>query len=280
MRFQHLLNLLSEPQLITATAHASIFNIISARIAGEPKREPGEGVSGSKVERPSMFTEDGVAFIPVPGVIGTKLTPMEKGSGAVDVSEIEKDLRHAEADPEASAIVLDIDSPGGMYQGTPELSEVVMGASKPVYTFTDGVMASGGLWLGVSAAAGVFSTPTATIGSIGAYTAFIDYTKHFEMHGMKMEVFTSGKYKGMGMPGTSLTDEQRELLQDRIMAINKEFRSHVNTCRPEEIDAKAMQGQTFNGREALKLGLIDGVFSSREEFKESVKAQVRSEKSR
>lgn len=266
MRFQHLLTMLSQPQLITAEAHASILQLLTARIENGPQREDGAGPCGEKVVRPSMVIENGIAFVPVPGVIGKGLTAMEKGSGAVDVSEIEKDLVFAVKTPEVRGIVMDVDSPGGMYQGTPELASFLAGIPKKTATFVDGTMASGALWLGTSVNSGVFATPTASIGSIGAYVAFPDVTERLKMMGIKMEMFSSGKYKGMGHPGVPLTGAQRDLIADRVMSINREFRSHVAAMRGDSVPAEAMQGQTFNGREAVDLGLIDGCCQSRAEF--------------
>lgn len=256
--------MLSQPQLITAEAHASILQLITARIEGMPQREDGRDVCGEKVERPSMHVKDGIAFIPVPGVIGTKLTAFEKGSGAVDVSEIEADLAWAQNAAEVRGIVLDIDSPGGMYQGTPELSDFAKTITKRMVSFTDGQECSGALWL-ASATHESFATPTASVGSIGAYAAFPDVTERMKMLGVKMEMFSSGKYKGMGHPGVPLTNDQRSLIADRINAINVEFREHVLARRPN-VRLSAMEGQTFTGREAHAIGLIDHVYRNRAEF--------------
>jgi ClpP class serine protease len=79
------------------------------------------------------------------------------------------------------------------------------------------------------------------------------------MNGLRVELFKSGRHKGMGQPGTSLTDEQRALLQSRVDVIGKRFRADVCSGRRCEIAEEVMQGQSFDAQECLVNGLVDGV---------------------
>jgi ClpP class serine protease len=83
-------------------------------------------------------------------------------------------------------------------------------------------MASAAYWIGVTADA-IFAEPSAEIGSIGVYSAFLDESRAFEMEGLKTELFKTGKYKGMGMPGLPLTEDQRALIQAEVDRVNKQF---------------------------------------------------------
>lgn len=193
--------------------------------------------------------------IPINGAIGQKLSPFQRGDGAVDVMDISAELDQAEQDETVQAILLDIDSPGGMVLGTPELADKINRVKKPVYAFTNGMIASAAYWIAASADQ-IFATPTASIGGIGVYIPWVDQTKAYEMQGLSVELIKAGKLKGMGFPGTSLTNVQRDHLQSRVDSIYSMFTSHVRAMRGD-VAKSTMQGQTFMAQEANKLGLVD-----------------------
>lgn len=262
MRFQHLLHAMMDPQLITPAAHASILSLILARMDDMPKRE-GQGICGESVELPSMMIDGEIAIIPVSGAMGSKLTGMEKGSGAVDVADVVRDLDFSNQAEEVKAILLDFDSPGGMYQGTPELGDAIQASGKPTFAFTSGLMCSAAYWAGASTQA-IFATRSASIGSIGVYCAMLDQTGYLEKMGLKVEMFASDKYKGAGAPGVPLTMDQRNLIQARINRMAAEFKNHVTHMRGS-VPSEAMLGQTFLASEASEMNLIDGIVSNRNE---------------
>lgn len=252
-----LTQLYSEPALITPEAHASIRQIIEARLGiSDSARQPGQGVCGEEVEVEQMEIRDGIAHIPINGAIGQKLTPFERGEGAVDVLDVANEIDEAEDNADVRAILFDIDSPGGMVLGTPELADKIKAMRKPKYAFTDGLMASAAYWIGSSADA-IFSTPTASIGSIGVYVPVIDSTGWHAQRGIKVDLIKAGRYKGAGYPGTALTDSQREHLQARVNQIYGMFTGAVKARRPMAQDTETFQGQTFLAAEALSRGLVD-----------------------
>jgi len=225
-----------------------------SRVDFQSKRT-GKAQSGSMLEVEQMEKRGSVAIIPIGGPIGQGLGEFEKGAGAVDTDDIRKELEEAELDDEIENIILNFDSPGGMVVGTPELGEVIKAVEKPIYAFTRGQMCSAAYWLAASCD-GIFATKSSDIGCIGVCAAFYDLTKMADMQGVKVKVFGSGDYKGMGTPGTALTPQQEILIQQRIMSLAQMFYQHVRSERGEIADAD-MQGQTFKGREALDRGFID-----------------------
>jgi signal peptide peptidase SppA len=215
----------------------------------------GKDSSGSNLDVEQMEKRGNVAIIPVGGPIGQGFDAFEKGAGCVDVDDLKSELLDADGDDEIENIIMNFDTPGGMVTGTPELGEFIKTVEKPVYAFTRGQMCSAGYWLAASCD-GIFSTKSADIGCIGVCCSFLDLSKLAEMQGIKVKVFGSGDYKGMGTPGTSLTPKQEILIQQRIMSLADMFYSHVRSERGQISDAD-MQGQTFKGQEALDKGFID-----------------------
>ena len=261
-----------EPALITPDAHASIRQLIELRLGdgragvgvpplgGPLTREPGQDYCGNEVDVDEMEIRGGVAYIPIGGAIGQKLTPFDRGDGAVDVLDIMQELRDAQRDPMVRGIILDMDSPGGMVSGTPECADAVAACDKPVYAFTSGMIASAAYWI-ASAADGIFTTRSAAVGSIGVYVPVIDLSQMYEQRGVKVELIKAGKYKGEGFPGTSLTKEGRAQLQTRVNYIYAMFTAQVRATRGDAIADETMQGQIFLGQEAVSLGLVDALVS-------------------
>lgn len=256
----------SEPSLITAEAHASIRQLLEARLDDavhfDPKAAKRQGeYCGEKVDLPSMEVVDGIAHIPVGGVIGYKLSGFAKAAGAVDSLDILKDIQEAEADPRVKAVLFDIDSPGGTVAGTAELGDAIASMKKECAAFTDGMMASAAYWTGCSCDQ-VYATRGAEVGSIGVYLPVYDYTGYYEQMGIKVELIKAGKLKGIGFPGTQLNEEQRAHLKERVIRIHDEFKAHIRANRGGIADS-AMEGQTFSGKDAAKIQLVDMVVTSK-----------------
>ena len=263
MKLQHLIQqVYYEPSLITSAAHAAIRSLIEHRLVGDEARQ-GTDYCGDAVEIPGMEIVDGIAHIPVAGAIGAKLSGFAKGRGAVDVADIEQELDQAEESPEVKAIVLDIDSPGGMVLGTPELADRIAQVDKPIMSFSNGMIASAAYWL-ASATDAIYTTRTANSGSIGVYQAIYDESRAFEAQGVKVELIKAGKLKGMGYPGVPVNDATREHLQAGVNRIYGMFTEHVRNFRGD-VDSAHMQGQLFMGPEAVSNGLIDAIVRNKAE---------------
>jgi signal peptide peptidase SppA len=275
MRYAEILRTLTEePLLITPAAHASLLQLFHEHrtleaVEFRAKRE-GLDFCGNEVELAQMEVIDGVAVIPIGGPVGVGFGKFEKGAGAVDLGDVAAELALANKDPEVSRILLDIDSPGGMVSGTPELADKVMASKKPVYAFTGGTMASAAYWIG-SAAERILATKSADVGSIGVYTMFLDTTKLMDERGLKVDVISSGDYKGMGVPGTALSAQHRAFLQERVDGIAAMFQEHVSEMRDGMVDLEDMRGQVFLAGAARSKNLIDELVADREEALELVR---------
>lgn len=272
MKLQQLIQqIYYEPSLITPDAHASIRQLLEHRLGPDETggrirpftREPGKDYCGNEVEVEQMEIIDGIAHIPIGGAIGMDLSPFDRGDGAVDVLDVIEELDEAEESGKVRGILLDIDSPGGMVMGTPELADRVAHVEKPVFAFTRGLMASAAYWIASSADA-IFASRSANVGSIGVYLPVMDYRDYFEKQGIKVELIKAGKFKGTGYPGTSLTEETRGQLQERVDSIYGMFKGQVRGMRGD-IAEDVMQGQVFMGEEAHSYGLVDGTVRNKDE---------------
>jgi signal peptide peptidase SppA len=250
--------LTQEPWAIAPEAMDGIIGLAMDMAAGKLFTLP-----QSEAPQSIMSVADGVATINITGPLLPTTDEFDRVMlGATSLDEVRSTVESAAADPAVTSIVLNIDSPGGTVRGTPEAADAIYEASKvkPVRAHTSGTMASAAYWLG-SQATSVSMTRSASVGSIGVMVPHIDQSKRAEMLGVKVELFTTGKFKAAGFPGTSLTESQRELIQERIDQVFGEFKSAV-TRQGRKIPAEAMQGQTFYGPQAESLGLATVVRSA------------------
>lgn len=200
---------------------------------------------------------DGNGIIPISGVIGKRLTPLEKMIGSVDLDEVNAAIVNFENDPEVQRIVFDIDSPGGTVTGVEETANLIRGLSKPTIAYTDTEMASAAYWI-ASASDRVVASPSSSVGSVGVFMAVPDFSKAYDDAGVRMVVIKSGKYKAAGIEGLSLSEEQVANFQDEIDSIHAEFKSAVRQKRRMVRD-EDMEGQTFSGKQAAGRGLVTGL---------------------
>ncbi len=212
-------------------------------------------------EAPQPQIINGVGIIPVSGIIGQNLAPIEKMLGATDVNDLAKTLDEFERNPLVKTILFDIDSPGGTVTGIPEIAEQVASSSKPTVSFTASLAGSAAYWIG-SQADVFYATPSANVGSVGVFMPFVDASAAFSQAGLFVEVIRSGKYKGMGIHGTALTDEQRNHLQEQVNQVHELFKASVRNKRRYVRD-ESMQGQVFYGSSAVEKNLVSALIASR-----------------
>jgi len=217
------------------------------------------------VENPLLSVEDGIGIVAIEGPILRKPDLFARiFFGATSAEEIGEAIREASGREDVKAVLLNIDSPGGTVTGTPELAAAVanLNKRKPVYAFSSGLMCSAAYWV-ASQARAIYATPSAQVGSIGVVQAVIDNSAALDKAGIKVEVFSVGKYKAIGAPGTPLTDDQRELISSNLAEIARDFHAAV-LAKGRAIPAEAMEGQTFSGKQAQRHNLA-GVVADRAE---------------
>ncbi len=269
-----------EPWLIEPEMHRQLCAIAEAHISGEA-HEPGgiaqayetirtldDPIYGSRHSDDEEKKAQEIAVISVHGVVGKRVGWLAKSSGALDVDDVERAITESVANDNVKGILLHVDSPGGTTTGVPEIAQLIADSSeeKPIVAFCDRLMASAAYWMSAGCEA-IYAAPSAQVGSIGVYMAWLDSSRAFEMNGFKAELVKRGKFKAMGLQGTSITDEQRAYLEDRVQSVYEWFTSFVTEHRTG-VPADAMEGQTMYAAEARDSGLIDKVGSMEDALEE------------
>ncbi|MEO0479606.1 MAG: S49 family peptidase [Planctomycetota bacterium] len=231
---------------------------ITAIVAESPARQR----EAMRQERTGI---EGIAVVPIHGVISKRASLLaEMSHMGTSVETIRAKLAEAIEDTNVSAIVLDMDSPGGSTDGIDELAQAIRDArgAKPIIAHVEGLMASAALWIGVQADE-VYATHTSEIGSIGVYWTLIDSSKAHEKAGMRVDVVSSGGQKGALVPGVEISKETRAEVQASVDEFTDLFVEAVSEGRGMEADdvRKLADGRVHLAPKAEELGLIDGVRS-------------------
>ena len=213
----------------------------------------------------AYIAEDGTGVIPIAGVIGKSLSPLEKMTGAVDVSDIADTIDDYAMNPQVTRIAFQVSSPGGTVTGVEELANKVRNIAKPTMSYTDTEMASAAYWV-AAAADKVVASPSSTVGSVGADTVNTNYSEAAKAEGIKMIVIKAGQHKAIGVPGAEVTDAHQAHLQEGVDEIHVDFKAGVLKTR-KMVKAEDMEGQVFSGKQAAQRGLVTGLADS---FNEAV----------
>ena len=207
---------------------------------------------------------DGVAVLPIEGVVAKRANMFMQISGGMSMEIIARDLRTALADPAVHSIILAIDSPGGTVDGTQTLANAVTAgkAIKPIVTLASGTMASAAYWIGSAAQAAYIVDGTTAVGSIGVVATHRDMSGAEKLAGVKTTEVYAGQYKRIASSYEPLTKAGRQSIQEQVDYTYSLFVGAVAQQRgvSEETVLKDMaDGRVFMGQQAIDAGLVDGV---------------------
>ncbi|WP_232628886.1 S49 family peptidase [Methylobacterium sp. Leaf118] len=227
----------------------------------------GPGRTGSTAAPPSS-----VALISLVGIVSQRaplINDMSSGGG-VSTQQVAAALRQALADPTVSAIVLDVDSPGGSVSGVPELADEIFAGrrKKPIVAQVNSLAASAGYWL-ASSATEVVMSPSGEVGSIGVYMMHRDISAAVAADGVAVSFVTAtdSPFKVEGNPYEPLSDAGRRHLQGEVDRYMRDFVGAVARGRGvsvQKVKSDFGQGRTVGARDAVRLGMADSVATLRQ----------------
>lgn len=209
-------------------------------------------------------TTGGVAVLPLRGMITPYPSLMSllfgRGGGLVS---FRRALRAAVSSDEVSAIVLDIDSPGGVSDLVTETAAEIRKAreSKRVVAVANTLAASAAYWL-ASQASEVSVTPSGMVGSVGVYLLHDDYSRYWEGMGIKPTYIYAGRYKVEANSDEPLSDEAAAYLQQIVDDCYGQFVTDVAKGRgvsPATVRNDFGEGRCLTAKAAVSAGLADRV---------------------
>lgn len=197
----------------------------------------------------SLGGEDKVGLIVLQG-------PIVESRDLVD--EIDANRR----DRSVKAVVFRVNSPGGEVAPSQEIYEALLRLrdEKPVVSSLGSVAASGAFYAAVAADT-VVADPGSVVGSIGVIVMYPTARELMEKVGIELQVYKSGRLKDMGSFSRDPTEEEEEVFDSIIADVYDQFLTAVSEQRhmDREVAAALADGRIFSGRQALEVGLIDGI---------------------
>jgi signal peptide peptidase SppA len=226
-----------------------------------------------------------VSVLRLSGIIG-RLGPV-RGAG-ISLEGLERMIVRAFSQRGVKAVALTVNSPGGSPVQSALIAKRIRQLADekkiPVYAFAEDVAASGGYWL-LAAGDEVYADDSSIIGSIGVVSAGFGFSELLARHGVERRVHATGARKSMldpFRPEDAADVERLKALQADIFA---HFKDYVRARRGDKLvgsDAELFEGDIWSGKQALALGLIDGIGDvrtvMREKFGERVKLRPLAER--
>jgi len=183
--------------------------------------------------------------------------------GTIGGESTAKLLRQALRDEDVKAVVLRVDSPGGSSFASEQIRnevEALRAAGKPVVASMSSQAASGGYWISM-AADKIYARETTITGSIGVFGMFQTYQRTLDTIGITTDGVGTTPWSGQFRLDREMSDDAKRLFQAVVNRGYDEFIGKVADHRNLEKSAvdTIAQGQVWTGRDALEIGLIDGI---------------------
>jgi protease-4 len=174
--------------------------------------------------------------------------------------DIIKDIKLFGDDPSVRAIILRINSPGGVVAASQEIYDAVkrQQEKKPIVTSMESVAASGAYYIALPSDI-IVANPGTITGSIGVIMEWPVLQKLFEKVGIEYEVVKSKAHKDIGSNYRRLDEKEKELMQEVVADIYDQFVKVTSEHRHLPLDTviKYADGRVFTGQRAKALGFID-----------------------
>lgn len=197
-----------------------------------------------------------------------KLPSFSKNLALIEVEGIIADprvvvrqIKKYSKNPAVAALVLRIDSPGGVVSATQEIYEEIKRAKereKKIIVSMGSIAASGGYYIATPADI-IVANPGSVTGSIGVKMELPILERLFKKIGINFEVIKSKEHKDIGSPFRQMTPRERALLQDVVNSAYEQFISVIveNRKLPEATVRSIADGRILTGEQAIEFGLVD-----------------------
>lgn len=200
---------------------------------------------------------DTIAVIPVYGEIAYSA---DSASSYTNPDDIKNLIQEANDDMSVSAIVLDVNSPGGTPVASEEIMQAIKNSKKPVVTWISDTGTSGA-YLASSASDKIVASPSSWVGSIGVILQLTDLSEMYRQMGVNKYALKAGQYKDLGADYRNITPDERKMLQSMVDEEYDYFISIISQNRnlTKDYVKSIAEGKIYTGRQALKLKLVDSL---------------------
>lgn len=203
-----------------------------------------------------------VALIRLQGMIAARADPLGGGLSAAGVAPL---IERAFALRRLQAVFIVLNSPGGSPVQSSLIAQAIRRQAEakkiPVIAVAEDAAASGGYWV-ACAADEIICDPASILGSIGVISAGFGFHEAIARLGVERRLRTAGSEKSFLDPFRPERAEDAARLEDLLGRLHEEFRAWVRARRGAALKAPEdtlFTGRFWTGREAVALGLADGL---------------------
>lgn len=276
--------LLSRPQLITPEGFEVVKDYLEARNAGNLDKPllwyDNEDDTSANKPKANYDVKAGVGVLNVHGSLTAR--PVNTLCGEVGTSyQAILDQTDEMLAAGIKTIVMHVSSGGGeaysCFSSIDQFRAMVDEAGATVYGYADGLAASAAYAWFCACDEGYAHADSET-GSIGVVCSLVDDSKYLEKEGFKRIYVHAGESKVPYAEDGSIRKEFIADLQYKIDALYENFVGHVAkyTGLSDKI-IKGTEAKTFLSKDALKIGLIDGI-KTEQEFQSYVATKIKGQK--
>jgi protease-4 len=170
-------------------------------------------------------------------------------------------LRKAREDEAVKAVVLRVDSPGGMVFPSEQIRrevELTRQAGKPVVVSMGDVAASGGYWISMDADT-IYADASTITGSIGIFGLWFNAPETMAKLGLNTDGVGTTQLAGAFDPTRPYDPRTGQIIQASIDHGYRQFIGKVASAREMEVAAvdQVARGRVWSGAQALEHGLVD-----------------------
>lgn len=177
-------------------------------------------------------------------------------------------LQKAFKEPDAVAIILRINSPGGSPVQAGYIYDEIKRLrgeypDKKVYAVISDIGASGAYYI-AAAADRIYANRASLVGSIGVVSGGFGFTGIMDKLGIERRLYTAGANKAFLDPFSPEEQQDVAFWQQVLETTHKQFIEKVREGRGDRLadDDRLFSGLVWTGEQALELGLVDGLGSS------------------
>jgi protease-4 len=198
-----------------------------------------------------------------PALFGPRVAIVELEGVIIEVDDLVRELKSHRENPSVRAVVVRVNSPGGVVAPTQELHDAIRrlrDAGKPVVASLGAVAASGGYYVAV-ACDQIYANRGSLTGSIGVIMQLANVEQLMKKVGVDYVVVKAGQFKDIGNIARPMTPDERRVMQALLDDVHGQFIDAVAAGRklPREDVARFADGRVFSGVQAKELRMVDAL---------------------
>jgi capsid assembly protease len=244
------------------------FEAMTRNVVREPRPMANEELTAIRAAEPDriMRRVGRVAVLTMHGPLTRRYDFWSYWMGGTSMTGFAMALQRAIDDSDVEGILVSVDSPGGTYDGTPELAERIRSqrgakGSGKIVAVADSMAGSAAYWL-ASQFERLEVAPSGMVGSIGTLVLHHEMSRMLDQIGITPTIVRDPEKKADINMVEPLSDDARAYLQMLVSEITAEFHAAVAAARGlsvSKVKENFGQGRMVRPKPAMLAGMVDGI---------------------